>query len=185
MASKSNMMRVWLAALLVALVNLSGALAIFGKVGCNCHIGPRFESRKIINYGEIERYRRLSSGKQRDCANACSGRCAADIQNGDKVCAAIGTDYDNSAKKIGCFSVVGKSDTKNRKWDFDGRATFNSCKRTCTCPRGSYNIGRKSCVESTGIAVPLPDGDLRDGGFVLGGILYKDISGASCVVKAV
>lgn len=120
---KSNM--AVMMALLVAFANLCGVLA---KVGCNCHIGVR-EGIKIIDYGEIDSYRRLSSGKQRKCSDSCASWCVSDIRDGDKICRAIGIEYDNRADNIGCFSVVGRNDSKNKKWDYDGRATFTACER--------------------------------------------------------
>lgn len=183
MASKSNM--VWLMALLVALVNLTGALA---KVDCNCHIGVRYSSTKLVNYGKVDSYRRLSSGKQRKCSSSCASKCAADLTNGQKICDAIGSDYNNSGKNIGCFSVVGRTDTRNNKWDFDGVASINGCERSCKCPKGWYDRNRKSCVTGVGCDnIPgLPNGDIGNGFFAWGGTLFRDISGAhSCTVKAV
>lgn len=181
MVSKSFM--TWLLALLFALANLSGGLA---KVPCKCFIAERYSGRKLINYGKVQSYSWWKFGKQRKCSAKCASRCASDIQDGNKVCAAIGSDYDNSGKKIGCFSVVGKSDSKNKKWDYDGVATFTRCEKTCSCSEGMYNPDRNSCVQSFGpLPVDIDDGPLRDGAYVKGGVLYKDIAAPECVVKAV
>lgn len=78
-------------------------------------------------------------------------------------------------------------DELNTKWQFDGVATFFSCKEICACSHGSYNRSSKECVVNTGSPGPLPffDGDLSDGFYVLGGIVYQEVGDGRCPIRAV
>ena len=142
----------------------------------------------IIDYKEVASYNSFSSFKQQKCSAACASRCAADVADASKICSIIGGEFDNSAKTIGCFSKVGSYDGTNNLWDYDGRATFNGCKKTCTCPEHAwYDGNRVSCAAGSGCPAltGIGNGDLGGGFFAWDNQLHKDVPGAVCTLSVV
>jgi hypothetical protein len=172
---------------LLLIASAHSAHARWFTSNCYCILAEK-EGRTLINYGKVDSYNSFSSGKQQKCSAACSSHCAADVANASKICSIIGGEFDNSAKRIGCFSQVGYYDGPNNRWDYDGRATFNGCKKTCTCPENTwYDGNRVSCV--TGAGCPtltgFGNGDVGGGFYAWENQLYTNVPGAACSWSAV
>lgn len=135
MAVKSN--TVWLMALTVALavINLPSTLA----KPCLCHIGVRYDSRKLIDFGNVKNLRALQSGKKEICSEACSTECRPYIYNPQAICDAIGSDFRvPRLDGIGCFSLVGTKGGDKDRWHYDERSNLAGCEKTCTVTGGKY-----------------------------------------------
>ena len=148
---------------------------------CYCILAQR-EGRTLINYGEVASYNIFSSFKQQKCSAACASRCAADVANASSICSIIDGEFDNSAKTIGCFSRFGSSDGTNYSWDYDGRATFNGCEKTCTCPENaSYAAGQGSCVTVAGCPTltGIRAADFGGGFWAWEDQMFKNVPGAA------
>lgn len=148
---------------------------------CYCILAQR-EGRTLINYGQVASYSQFSNFQKQKCSAACASRCAADVANASNICSIIGGEFDNSAKTIGCFSKVGSNDGTNYSWDYDGRATFNGCEKTCTCPGNAvYAANKGSCVTVAGCPTltGIQDADFGGGFWALENQLYQSVPGAA------
>ena len=173
--------------LLIAVLHYADAQSL--TEDCWCKLQVR-QGRILINYGTVANYKILDSQKQFKCKAACAKRCSADIRNAKFLCNTLGGDFDNSAKSIGCFSVLGSSNTVDTVWDYDDRATLNGCKKACTCPQNQWNwydVNRVSCVTGAGCSklMGIPNGDKGNGFFAWDNALYQDVPGAVCTVAVI
>ena len=142
---------------------------------CWCWIGIE-RGQELIDYGAVDSYQDLESNKKAKCSEACSKRCASDINDFALLCSKLGRSY--SGDDIGCFSVVGAKDNANNTWDYDGRpSNFPGCISTCDCPRGWFDPNRDSCVIGACDVPGMPNGDKGGGYFAWDQKLFMDIPG--------
>ena len=171
------------------------ASAIFGfptsEARCACMIAiPQVKLLQSYSVGRTYNATESFSKAESMCDADCTSMCANSLLNGANLCRLIDGNFDNSDKRVGCYSTLATGTGYNilvHPFNLNLNATINGCKKTCTCPApAQYDVIRASCVKAAVCTtVPgMPDGGKGGGYFARAGKLYVDVPGSVCKVSA-